>query len=88
MIAPPPGVRVWVAAGVTDMRKGFDGLAALVQQHLGQDAFSGQLFAIPRQAWRSGESVELGRSRSVSLCQADGKGPFRLRRKRKMVLYR
>lgn len=25
--------------------KGFDGLAALVQQHLGQDPFSGQLFA-------------------------------------------
>jgi len=41
----PPGVRVWLAAGVTDMRKGFDGLAALVQQRLGQDAFSGQLFA-------------------------------------------
>ncbi len=45
MIAPPPGVRVWLVAGVTDMRKGFDGLAALVQQHLGQDPFSGQLFA-------------------------------------------
>ncbi len=45
MIALPPGVRVWLAAGVTDMRKGFDGLAALVQLHLGQDPFSGQLFA-------------------------------------------
>jgi transposase len=46
MIAPPPGVRVWLAAGVTDMRKGFDGLAALVQLHLGHDPFSGQLFAL------------------------------------------
>jgi transposase len=45
MIAPPTGARVWLAAGVTDMRKGFDGLAALVQQHLGRDPFSGQLFA-------------------------------------------
>jgi transposase len=45
MIAPPSGMRVWLAAGVTDMRKGFDGLAALVQLHLGQDPFSGQLFA-------------------------------------------
>lgn len=44
-LAPPPGMRVWLAAGVTDMRKGFDGLAALVQLHLGRDAFSGQLFA-------------------------------------------
>lgn len=44
MIAPPPNVRIWLAAGPTDMRKGFDGLAALVQRQLGQDPFSGQLF--------------------------------------------
>ena len=44
MMAPPLGVRVWLAAGVTDMRKGFDGLAMLAQQQLGQDPFSGQLF--------------------------------------------
>ena len=31
MIGLPSGTRVWVAAGVTDMRKGMDGLAALVQ---------------------------------------------------------
>ena len=44
MITPLPGVRIWLAAGVTDMRRGFDGLAALVQQQLGQDPFSGALF--------------------------------------------
>jgi len=44
MIAPPPNVRVWLACGHTDMRKGFDGLAALAQGPLGQDPFSGQLF--------------------------------------------
>ena len=44
MIAPPPGVRIWLAAGVTDMRRGFDGLAAMVQQNLALDPFSGQLF--------------------------------------------
>jgi transposase len=44
MIALPPGVRIWLAAGVTDMRKGFDGLAMLVQQQLGKDPFEGQLF--------------------------------------------
>ena len=44
MIAPPPGVRVWLAAGVTDMRRGFDGLAAMVQRNLALDPFSGQLF--------------------------------------------
>lgn len=44
MIAAPAGVRVWLAAGVTDMRKGFDGLATLVQQQLAADPFSGHLF--------------------------------------------
>ncbi|RAI54700.1 hypothetical protein DOO78_25270 [Roseicella frigidaeris] len=41
---PPPGVRVWLAAGATDMRRGFDGLARQVQEALGQDLFSGQMF--------------------------------------------
>ena len=44
MIAPGAGVRIWLAAGVTDMRCGFDGLAALVERQLGKDPFSGQLF--------------------------------------------
>jgi len=44
MIATPAGVRIWLVAGVTDMRKGFDGLSALVQHHLRADPFSGQLF--------------------------------------------
>jgi transposase len=35
---------VWLAAGVTDMRKGFNGLAALAQDVLKQDPFSGHLF--------------------------------------------
>jgi transposase len=41
---PIPTGRIWVAAGVTDMRKGFDGLAALVQESLKENPFSGQLF--------------------------------------------
>ena len=36
--------RVWLAAGVTDMRKGFDGLAHLVQSQLAENAFSGHVF--------------------------------------------
>jgi hypothetical protein len=35
MIAFPSGARVWLAAGHTDMRKGFDGLALLVQETRG-----------------------------------------------------
>jgi transposase len=45
MIAPPPGMRIWLACGHTDMRKGMDGLAMLAQQALEQDPFSGALFA-------------------------------------------
>ena len=44
MIALPAGTRVWLAAGATDMRRGFDGLARQVQQVLGQDPFGGHLF--------------------------------------------
>lgn len=44
MIALPPGARVWLAAGTTDMRRGFDGLARQVQEVLQLDPFSGHLF--------------------------------------------
>ena len=44
MIPVPAGARVWLATGHTDMRKGFDGLAMLVQDHLRRDPFSGQAF--------------------------------------------
>src|SRR5690606_42072054 len=37
-------VRVYLATGSTDMRKGFDSLAALVRDHLGHDPLSGSLF--------------------------------------------
>ena len=45
MITLPSGVRVWLACGYTDMRKGMDGLAMLAQQVLNEDPFSGALFA-------------------------------------------
>ena len=32
MIGLPSGTRIWLAAGVTDMRRGFDGLASIVQE--------------------------------------------------------
>ena len=44
MITLASGTRVWLAVGRTDMRKGFDGLSALVQQKLAQDPFCGHLF--------------------------------------------
>jgi transposase len=44
MIAIPVGVRVYLAMGPADMRKGFDGLSMLAQSVLVQDPFSGHLF--------------------------------------------
>ena len=44
MIGLAPGARIWLVAGVTDMRKGFDGLAAQVQTVVRKDPFSGHLF--------------------------------------------
>ena len=37
-------VKVYLATGPTDMRKGFDSLAAMVRDHLGHDPLSGSLF--------------------------------------------
>ena len=44
MIPVPTQTKVWLAAGVTDMRKGFNGLSVLAQDALKQDPFSGHLF--------------------------------------------
>jgi len=44
MIPAPTRPQVWLAAGVTDMRKGFVSLSLLVQDHLKKNPFSGQLF--------------------------------------------
>ena len=44
MISIPAGGRVYLACGATDMRRGFDGLAVMVQETLAQDPHSGALF--------------------------------------------
>lgn len=45
MIALASGLRVYLACGVTDMRKGMVGLAMLVRQTLAEDPFGGAVFA-------------------------------------------
>ncbi|RIV58697.1 hypothetical protein D2V84_32160 [Burkholderia pseudomallei] len=44
MLGLPAGTRVWLAAGVTDMRSGFNSLASKVQTVLERDPFSGHVF--------------------------------------------
>jgi transposase len=56
MIGLPPGAHVWLAAGATDMRNGFDGLAAIVKTALTEDPFSGHLFVF---RGRQGDRVKI-----------------------------
>ena len=65
MIAIPAGMRVYLAMGPTDMRKGFDGLAALAQQALQQDPFSGHLFIF---RGRKGDTVRILWADADGLC--------------------
>lgn len=44
MIAVSSGLKVLIATKPVDFRKGMDGLAALVKEHLGADPFSGAVF--------------------------------------------
>ena len=66
MIGLPVGTRIWIAAGVTDMRRGFDGLAALVQTTLAENPFAGHVFVfrgkrgdLVKLLWWSGDGMNL-----------------------------
>ncbi|TPW28127.1 IS66 family insertion sequence element accessory protein TnpB [Pararhizobium mangrovi] len=52
----PPGARVWIALGHTDMRRGMQGLALQVQQGLKRDPHGGDLFVF---RGRSGSLVKI-----------------------------
>src|SRR6202046_1053098 len=56
MIGPPANTQIWSAAGVTDLRRGFMGLSALVQTKLEKRAMSGQVFIF---SGRRGDLVKL-----------------------------
>jgi transposase len=65
---------VWLAAGVTDMRKGFDSLAAQAQTVLGKDPFSGHVFCfrgrrgdLLKLLWWDGDGLCLCRSQLLYL---------------------
>ena len=45
MLTLPPSVRIFIARGPTDIRKGIDGLCAAAREVVGEDPFTGHLFA-------------------------------------------
>ena len=56
MMAPAGTARIWIAAGLTDLRCGFDGLSALVQTTLKQDPYAGHVFVF---RGRRGDLIKL-----------------------------
>jgi transposase len=56
VIQLPVGTKVWIAAGVTDLRRGFDGLSAQIQNVLHEQPFSGHVFVF---RGRRGDIVKL-----------------------------
>ncbi len=65
MIGLPAGNRIWLAAGVTDMRCSFNGLAAKVETALADDPFSGHIFVL---RGRHGNVVKVLWSTGDGLC--------------------
>ena len=57
MIPFPTGVRVWVAAGHTDMRRGMRGLALQVQEALKRDPHAGDLYVFGAQWFADKDSL-------------------------------
>ena len=64
MIPMPSSTQVWLATGHTDMRRGFDGLALLVQETLKRNPHNGHLFVfrgkrggLIKMMWHDGQGM-------------------------------
>lgn len=85
MIPVPTSTKIWLAGGVTDMRKGFVSLSVLAEKVLRQDPYSGHLFVfrgrrgdLIKVIWWDGQgaclfSKRLERGRLVWPSAANGK---------------
>lgn len=84
MIPVPNGVKVWLATGHTDMRKGFPGLSLMVKEALKRDPMCGHLFVFRGRSgglikviWHDGQGAclftkKLERGRFIRPSAADG----------------
>ncbi len=65
MIPLPSGTQIWLVAGVTDMRKSFNGLGEQIQQALNENPYSGHLFIF---RGRRGDTVKILWADTDGLC--------------------
>ena len=65
MISLPSGPRIWLIAGVTDMRKSFNGLGEQIQHVLDEPPFSGHLFIF---RGRRGDMIKILWADADGLC--------------------
>lgn len=65
MISLPSGTRIWLVAGVTDMRKSFNGLGEQIQHVLDDNPFSGHLFIF---RGRRGDTIKILWADADGLC--------------------
>jgi transposase len=77
MIPIPGGVRIWIATGHADMRKGMPGLSLLVQEHFKRDPFAGDVFIFRGRGASLIKCLWHG-AWAVALRQAAGSGAFHL----------
>ena len=75
MIPMPSSTQVWLATGHTDMRRGFDGLALLVQETLKRNPHNGHLFVfrgrrggLIKMIWHDGQGACLFSNELLSYC--------------------
>jgi transposase len=66
MIPVPTGVRVWLATGATDMRRGMNSLSLQVQEAMGRDPHCGDLYVfrgrrgdLIKVLWHDGQGFSL-----------------------------
>ena len=88
MIGLAAGTRIWIVAGVTDMRRGFVGLSGMVQTALEENPFSGQVFVFRGQARRSDQSAVVGWRRAVPVRQEAGARAIHLAASRRVARFR
>ena len=65
MMALPAGTRIWIVAGVTDMRCGFQGLAAKVHSALADNPLGGNVFVF---RGRRGDTLKILWATGDGLC--------------------